>query len=173
MQKLVILAVLVVLLVSGSVLALSFKKQFSESNNAVLSPSNTPTPETQDSLATQSAEPEITVFTPSNPPRPTSKPTSEPSNSTSSSLQKFVYPGSTIVSSSPTNITLESRDDTIQIVDWYKAAMKRENAQIKNTVVNTVNGKTTATLTVSTNGHNMYVTITHSDAVTSIKLEQK
>jgi hypothetical protein len=172
MQKLVILAVLVVLLVSGSVLALSFKKQFSESTNEALMPSNTPTPEIQASPVTITAEPEITVFTPSNPPRPTTKPTSEPSNATSSSLQQFVYPGSTIVSSSSTSITLESRDDTMQIVDWYKAAMERENAQIKNTVVNTVNGKTTATLTVSTNGHNMYVTITHSDAVTSIKLEQ-
>jgi hypothetical protein len=164
MQKMVIVGVLVIMLVSGSVLALSVKKQFSADNND--------TPVVQDSPTT-TAMPEITQQAPSASPQPTQKPKAQPTTVSRSNLQRFVYPGSRIVNSTPTSVSLESGDDTMQIITWYKEVMQQENAQIKNTVVNTVNGKTTATMTVSTDGQNLYVTITHSEALTSIKLEEK
>lgn len=172
MQKIVILIVLIVFLVSGSVLALQFKKQFSQAPNGA-QPSTTPAPEADPSPISNSTQQEKTTLAPSKVVKPTTKPTLQPTKSQGLNLQQYVYPGSTIISQSNENLTLESSDDTMQIVAWYKQALEREDAQIKNTVVNTINGKTTATLTVSTNGQNMYVTITHSDASTTIKLEQK
>ena len=172
MQKIVLLVTLVVLLVSGSVLALQFKQQFSEISTGA-QPSTAPAPEADPSPTSDSAQQDTTALVPSKVVKPTIKPTLQPTKTQGLNLQQYVYPGSTIISRTNEKFTLESSDDTMQIVAWYKQVLEREDAQIKNTVVNTVNGNTTATLTVSTNGRNMYVTITHSDAVTTIMLEQK
>ncbi len=172
MQKIVTLVLLIIFLVSGSVLAFQIKKQLLETPSEA-QPSLTPTSEAEPSPITESAQQVKTTPQPTLTVKPINKPTSHPTKSQGSRMQQYVYPGSTIISQSNENLTLESSDDTMQIVSWYKQALEREDAQIKNTVVNTINGKTTATLTVSTNGQNMYVTITHSDASTTIKLEQK
>lgn len=97
----------------------------------------------------------------------------QPSKTPTSNFSAYIYPGSTIVGQSDSKITLESSTDTMQIVDWYKQVLQSENAQIHNTVVNTVNGNTTATMTISSHGNNMYVTITHNSLKTSISIEKK
>lgn len=153
-------------------MTLQFKKQFFESPNDA-QPNIALIPEAEPSLTTESVQQEKIAPTPSLKVKPTTRPTLQPTKAQGTNLQRYVYPGSTIVNQTQTSMSLVSSDDTVQIVDWYKETMKRENAQIKNTVVNTVNGNTTATLTVSTSSQNMYVTITHSNAATSIRLEQK
>lgn len=172
MQKIVILIILAIFLVSGSALTLQFKKQFSRSSNGT-QPNIAMAPEAEPSSTAESVQQEKIAPTPSSKVKPTTRPTLQPTKTQSANLQQYVYPGSTITNQTQTSLSLVSSDDTMQIVQWYKKALAREDAQINNTVVNTVNGNTTATLTVSTNGQNMYVTITHSDSTTSIRLEQK
>lgn len=172
MQKVVILVILIVVLVSGSVLALQFKRQLSVLSSQP-QPSTTPTTHIDLSPTSQLIQSEHTTPTPALKAQPTIKPTSQPAETQGIDWQRYVYPGSTIISQTNENLILESSDDIMEIVAWYKQVLVHEDAQIKNTVVTTVNGKTNATFTVSTNGQNLYVTITHSDADTVIKLERK
>lgn len=172
MQKTVIFALLVIFLVSGSVLALNLKQQLFKSSDDVQS-IITPAPEAQASPTSQSEHREVMTLSPTSNPKPTDRPTLQPTKTQGTNLQRYVYPGSTITNQTQTSLSLESSDDTMQIVQWYKETLAREDAQIHNTIVNTVNGKTTATLTVSVGNDNLYVTITHTDTHTSIRLEQK
>ncbi|KKU92476.1 MAG: hypothetical protein UY21_C0001G0099 [Microgenomates group bacterium GW2011_GWA1_48_10] len=101
-----------------------------QQRNVILKPKKvtqitTPTVTKSAVLSKSTASGEIKEATPTAAKTPESKPTPKsPAPSSENNLEQFRYPGSTVVNSSPTSLSLESSDNPDSITNWYKDKLK-------------------------------------------------
>lgn len=108
------------------------------------------------------------------PPSSTSipnSPTSKPNQQVDSSLHAFVYPGSTILASSSTSLSLESNESTEAVTDWYKNLIKSMGMTATSFVTTSTNGAVLNKLAAAKSDFEVLVEITKAanDQVVKIK----
>jgi hypothetical protein len=77
-------------------------------------------------------------------------------NTIQSNSNDFIYPDSTLISSSPEKISLSSTDNPDTITNWYKDKLKSMNFNINSFITTRANQKTQNKL-VSSDSRNSYV----------------
>lgn len=135
-MKIVVIAVATILVFAGAI--------FARTNQ-----SSQPTFEsfeTQEVLSDSSEPSELSDITPS--PTSTSAPMPVPTQTPTglTDITQFRYPGSFIVSSTGTTLSLESGEDADKITDWYKEKIKNQGMNVKAFVVTKTNDNVLNTL---------------------------
>lgn len=101
------------------------KKESSEKSKPSASPTTSPSPTLS---PTPSAKIDNPIFYPT------------PAPNTSSKDSSFIYPGSTVISSSANSYELQTNDDSDAVTSWYKDKINSQSFGARSTVKTKTNG---------------------------------
>lgn len=134
----------ILIIIAISVIAISVYFQRKDSRGEVVGESTSPSPTATSTL------------TPS--PTPTkSGPTQIPN--ADSSIDSYIYPGSSIINKSSSSLILQSADSPDTVTNWYKEKIKAEGLNAKSFVQTSTNGNVHNELVAAGNGKKILVSI--------------
>jgi len=107
-------------------------------------------------------------------PKPTPHVSISPTSLPSTNINDYIYPGSQIISSSSTNLSLQSSDSSDSITNWYEAKVNSGFSTRSDSITN-INGNVSGTITAGNGSENVNITInkTAGELYTTIKIEIK
>lgn len=132
-------------------------------------PFSTPA-ETAIPTATPSGTPKI--FT--HPPKPTPPASITPTTTPGTNINNYIYPGSQIISSSATNLSLKSSGNSDSIINWYQAKVNSGFSSRSDSITNT-NGNVSGNISAGNGSQNINITIKKGagELYTTIEIEIK
>lgn len=105
-------------------------------------------------------------------PVPTHEPTNAPTQSAvNASIDFYVYPGSTIINTSSSSLTLQSSDPPDAVTNWYKEKIKAEGMNAKSFVQTSTNGTVHNELVAAGNGKKILVSIKKNPDQSMVRID--
>lgn len=131
---------------------------------SVLGIDSSPSPE-----SSSTPEPSETAD-PTNTPtqEPTAKPTQQPNNI---SLSQYMYPGSTVVSSSSSKLELTTGTDPNTVSDWYRSLVKTNGFSVTSSIKTSTNEIVNNKLVAAKGDQQVSVNVSKKNGSTVIVVE--
>jgi hypothetical protein len=108
------------------------------------------------------------------PPKPTPPASITPTTAPSTNINNYIYPGSQIISSSATNLSLKSSNNPDSIINWYQAKVNSGFSSRSDSITNT-NGNVSGNISAGNNSQNINITIKKGagELYTTVEIEIK
>ena len=132
----------------------------------------TPTPIASPEPTAEVGTPTPRMFT--RPPKPTPPASITPTTTPSTNINNYIYPGSQIISSSATNLSLKSSDNSDSIINWYQAKVNSGFSSRSDSITNT-NGNVSGNISAGNSSQNINITIKKGagELYTTVEIEIK